>query len=285
MERYDALNRFHAWYEHWHRYHWIGPHLNHKTVADLACGEGYGSALLSHHAKQVWAFDIDQETIQQAKEKYQHLGGVIFNTANVLDTPIKDNNMDAVVSFETLEHLAEHEELLTEFKRILKKNGLLVISTPDKNVYSATDAHHNEFHVKELAAEEFQELMNRNFKHVLYFGQQFQANSLISLQPQIQEHDSNTQALLVAQGKEFKYAKNQQLPTYLIAVASNDSAAIESFRQLPASTFNDANNSLFNHYEAQVERMMLADQRLAELEQQLTKQSAVITQLQARLGL
>lgn len=283
MERYDALNRYHAWYEHWHRYHWIAPHLNSKKVADLACGEGYGSALLAEYAAQVWAADIDPSTIESAQKKYQHLKGLNFHNADVLNTAINSDSLDAVVSFETLEHLAEHQQLLAEFKRVLKNNGLLVISTPDKNVYSATDDH-NEFHVKELTAEEFQQLVYQHFDHALFYGQQFQTNSLIAPQS-IQWDQSTTQALVVAQGEEVQATQIQQLPTYLIAVASDDAAAIEPFEQLPASTFNDSNNSLFHHYEAQVERLLAADQRLAALEQQLKQQSSVINQLQARLGL
>ena len=282
MERYDALNRYHAWYEHWHRYHWIAPYLNQKVVADLACGEGYGSALLGQYAKQIWAVDIDQATIQLAQQKYHQLGHVNFKSADVLNTPMDDQSMDAVVSFETLEHLAAHQELLTEFKRVLKTSGLLVISTPDKNVYSATDDH-NEYHLKELSAEEFQQLVCQNFKHVLFFGQQFQTSSLIAATAA--DYHSNTQAMWVAQGNENQAVKNQQLPTYLIAVASDDAEVIEPFKQLPASIFNDTKNSLFHHYEAHVERLMAADKRLAALENQVKLQSNVITQLQARLGL
>ncbi len=283
MERYDAINKYHAWYEHWHRYHWIADHITGLTVADLACGEGYGSALLGQYADQVWAIDIDHETIQLAQKKYQHIKNVIYNKADVLHTPLKNQSMDAVVSFETLEHLSAHCELLTEFKRILKQKGFLVISTPDKDIYSATDDH-NEHHVKELTALEFQKLMREHFKHVLIFGQQFQTNSLISpLKSPKDQTDS--QSLWVSQGQENDLSVNQSPPTYLIAVASDESAAIEPFRETGNSNFNDVNNGLFHHYETQVKRLLAADKRLAVLEQQVQQQSQVITQLRVRLGL
>ncbi len=283
MERYNAVNQYHAWYEHWHRYHWIAPHLNSKIVADLACGEGYGSALLGQYAEQVWAIDIDQKTIQSAKEKYQSQTHVKYIAADILQTPMKNESMDAVVSFETLEHLSAHSELLIEFKRVLKKSGFLVISTPDKLVYSSS-GEHNEYHVKELSVTEFQQLINEHFNHAIYFGQQLQTNSLIS-PVQSQARGTSFQNLLVKQGDENVLLTNQENPTYLIAVASNDLDAIKPFRPLSDSTFNDVNNSLFHHYEAQVKRLLEADKRLAAQEQQLKQQSSVITQLQARLGL
>ena len=283
MERYDAVNPYHAWYEHWHRYHWIAPLINNKIVADLACGEGYGSALLGHQAKQVWAFDIDQKTIEQARDKYQHLDNVKFKAADVLKTPMKNSSMDAVISFETLEHLSSHSELLNEFKRVLKENGLVVISTPDKEVYSAT-GDHNEFHVKELTAKEFQQLICEHFDHALFFGQQFQTTSLISPQQEI-EKTINTNAMFVAQGDENISAKNEIPPNYLIAVASDNNETLAPFKQLSASTFNDVKNSLFFHYQEQGDRLFETDQRLALLEQQLKQHSVVINQLLARLGL
>ena len=282
MERYDANNRYHAWYEHWHRYHWVAPSLAGKKVADLACGEGYGSALLALHAEQVYAADIDQDTINKAQKKYQSFENLHFDVNDVLRLPLADHAVDAVVSFETLEHLTAHELLLQEFKRVLDRSGVLVISTPDKAVYSGADDH-NEFHLKELTAVEFEGLIKGHFKHSMLFGQQFQTQSLIV--PQKPTQDAGMAATVVTQGDEFAVATNKTLPTYLIAVASDDVDALSAFTDLPASAFNDAHNSLFKHYEQQVINLMATDRRMAKLEQQLQQQSAVIRQLQARLGL
>ncbi len=284
MERYDAENKYHAWYEHWHRYHWISPWLKNKVVADLACGEGYGSALLAQSADAVIGVDIDRATTEAAKNKYHGLDNLTFQTNDVLNSKIHSDSIDVVVSFETLEHLTEQQKLLDEFKRILKTDGMMVLSTPDKAVYSGSETH-NEYHLKELYKAEFKSLVEANFKHVRYFGQQFQTSSLLAPLEDHTAADLNSQSIYIKQNSEFNLSSNQNHPTYLIALASDSLATISAFQQLGTSHFNDVDNSLFKHYEAQVSRLMEADQRLEELESRLKLQSKVISQLQARLGL
>ncbi len=289
MERYDAENRFHAWYEHWHRYHWLAPLIKDQVVADLACGEGYGSALLAQHAKEIFAIDIDQTTIDAASRNYP-VSHLKFLQADVLETPLEQNSLDVVVSFETLEHLVEQQQLLDEFNRILKPQGVLVLSTPDKNVYSG-EHHHNEFHEKELSADEFTALVEKNFTHVHYFGQELQTVSLLSPM-NTNSGLQQTKPVYVDQDNAFKPHAKLSKPTYMIAVASHNESALLPFQQLGASYFNDVNNSLFQHYEKQVADFLSTDQQLIEAKQQLVslknqvkQQSMVISQLQARLGL
>ncbi len=193
------------------------------------------------------------------------------------------------MSFETLEHLTEHRQLLKEFKRILRADGLLVISTPDKDIYSGSEQH-NQFHVKELNKDEFTTLVEQHFEHVVYFGQQFETNSVLT--PLESTTPATENVLYVEKGQEQTPQHKSTLPTYLIAVASDTKATIEPFLSAGACYFNDINNSLFDHYEQQVanliatdKRLIEADKRLHTMELQLKQQSAVINQLQARLGL
>lgn len=280
MERYDATDQYHAWYEHWHRYHWISGFITNKKVADLACGEGYGAALMAQFAHHVTAIDVDAPTIQKASEKYQHINNLSYAVGDVLDTAIPSGTLDAVVSFETLEHLEQHTALLKEFKRVLHEEGVLILSTPDKNVYSGSE-HHNEFHLKELKEAEFKQLMAQHFDHVLYFGQQFQLGSAIQPESNMQTLDS----IILAQGDENHLSSNLNQPTYWVAVASQHEASLKQFATCHGSFMNDTQNSLFKHYETQIKRLIAADHKIEALESQLQIQSKVISQLQARLGL
>ena len=282
MERYDVKDQFHAWYEHWHRYHWISSFVANKVVADLACGEGYGSALLSQSAKQVIGADIDTETIASAQKKYHDLNNLLYLNADVLDSKIDENSIDVVVSFETLEHLDEHDLLLNEFKRILSESGVLVLSTPDKAVYSGNETH-NEFHIKELYEKEFRQLVENHFSHVIYFGQQFQTTSMLARLDEGADF-GNSETIFLQQGNEMKAVRNSNKPTYLIAIASDSKEAIEVFNS-KISYMNDNQNSLFKHYEKQIQQFMKVDNRLIELEKQLDLKNQIISQLQARLGL
>lgn len=289
MERFDTLDQFHAWYEHWHRYHWVSPLLSKKIVADIACGEGYGSALISESAAHVTAVDIDANVIAEASRKYSNSQNLIFQNASALETSIESNTLDVVVSFETLEHLAAHEALMLEFKRLLRSSGVLIISTPDKLVYSG-DGDHNEFHVKELTEDEFKTLIKKHFKHALFFGQDMQMVSCIS--PQEVLHNESAELVYCEKNKESETINKNSKPTYLIAVASDDEAELLPFKNIRHSVFNDIDNELFQHYEKQISTLLATDQQLIYakqklngLEQQLKQQRLIVSELQARLGL
>ena len=157
------------WYEHYHRYLMACDVVSGKKVLDAACGEGYGSHLLASYADKVVAVDIDESSIDHAKRRYRR-DNLKFLCADVLEIPTPDNSFDVVVSFETLEHLAEHQQLLSEFKRVLKEDGVLIISTPDKAEYSDKTGFDNEYHVKELYRHEFKELLDSHFTQQVWLG-------------------------------------------------------------------------------------------------------------------
>lgn len=211
--------------EHLHRYAIAIDLVQHKKVLDIACGEGYGSNLLANNANHVTGVDINTNVIKLAKGKYQKQN-LEFITGGVENIPVPDNYVDVVVSFETLEHIADHEKMMAEIKRVLVTGGLLIISTPDKKNYSDKTGYKNPFHVKELYGEEFTALLNKYFRNVQLLNQQITLSSIITAE--------NAQGLK-------RYAGNyQEIKTdtaanrlYFIAFASD-----ESLPQL--------NNSLFN---------------------------------------
>src|SRR5215469_15310886 len=138
-------------YEHWHRYLLATALVKDKVVLDIASGEGYGSALLAQTARQVTGVDISLDAIIHATHQYK-LGNLEFRQGSVDSIPIPGHALlDVVVSFETIEHVEEPEQIgfAKEVKRLLKPSGLLVVSTPDKAVYSDHPGYQNPFHRKE----------------------------------------------------------------------------------------------------------------------------------------
>jgi len=164
--------------EHLHRYAMAREFIKNKTVLDIACGAGYGSYLLSSDAAAVTGIDINAATIQKAKKNYDgsHLS---FITGNVENIPCPDASFDVAVSFETLEHIIDHEKMLSELKRVLTPEGILILSTPDKLYYSDKPGHHNPFHQKELYKQDFKALVSRHFRHCQYLSQRSGLQSLI----------------------------------------------------------------------------------------------------------
>lgn len=118
--------------EHMQRYVAIAPYVKGKIVLDAACGAGYGSAILAEYAKLVIGIDIDHETIEQAKNNY-HRSNIIFREMSITSMDFREDEFDAIISFETIEHISEEDQhaFLKDTVRILKNDGFLAISTPD----------------------------------------------------------------------------------------------------------------------------------------------------------
>ena len=142
------------WYEHFHRYVFACEQVDGLKVLDAACGEGYGSALLATRAASVTGVDVSPQAIEHAQSRYSG-DSLEYRVADCLDLPFDDDTFDCVVSFETLEHLEDHDRLLSEFRRVLKNNGFLLISSPDKAIYTDRLKNENEFHLRELYRNEF----------------------------------------------------------------------------------------------------------------------------------
>ena len=167
-------------YEHLHRYALAHEISKDKIILDIACGEGYGSYLISQSAAYVYGVDIDSSSVEHARNKYEKVNGNLsFKTGSTSNIPLQDNCVDMVVSFETIEHHDEHEQMMKEIKRVLKKDGVLLISSPNKLIYNQI-APNNPFHIKELHFNEFCTLLEAYFSCCKYYQQRFVAGSLIT---------------------------------------------------------------------------------------------------------
>lgn len=165
--------------EHLHRYTLAALFVENKVVLDIASGEGYGSYLMAKTAKKVFGVDIDQEAINNAKIKYKKENlSFLKGSADLI--PLDNSSIDVLVSFETIEHHDKHHEMFLEIKRVLKPNGILIISSPDKKYYSDLNKNNN-FHIKELYLEEFKNLAEESFKYAnIYFQNCINGNSVIA---------------------------------------------------------------------------------------------------------
>lgn len=163
---------------HLHRYAIAMDLVKEKVVLDIASGEGYGSNLMASVAKSVIGADIDEEVVKFAQLKYIK-PNLEYRVGGADKMPVENNSIDVVVSFETLEHHDKHEEMFIEIKRVLKKDGLLIMSSPDKLNYTDIPKFNNPFHVKELYREEFKQLVEKYFMNVKIYYQSVVFGSLI----------------------------------------------------------------------------------------------------------
>ncbi|MDE2080558.1 MAG: methyltransferase domain-containing protein [Burkholderiales bacterium] len=179
-ERYVPTEPGELRLEHLHRYAWSRRLVADKDVLDLASGEGYGSCMLAEAgARSVVGVDLSAEVVAHARQAYGGRPGLRFLQGDAAAVPLADRSVDVVVSFETLEHHDRHEAMLSEIRRVLRPQGLLVMSSPNRPVYDAQNQQRNEFHVKELDHGEFMALLKRHFQHVRVFGQRMALGTAI----------------------------------------------------------------------------------------------------------
>lgn len=164
-------------FEHLHRYSFATKFAQGKRILDIACGEGYGSRLLSTVAESVVGVDISDLTLRHAKQNYQ-ADNLEFIQGDCRDLPFADGEFDLVVSFETLEHVVEHRTVLRQFHRVLKDSGILVLSTPDKDFYGASEPA-NPFHLLELNETELKDLFSEFFPQIQMYQQKVVSASVI----------------------------------------------------------------------------------------------------------
>lgn len=222
--------------EHLHRYALATRFVAGKHVLDIASGEGYGSNLLSKVAARVTGVDISADAVHHAKKKYASLAvNLNFKQGNAAQIPLEDDSVDVVTSFETLEHTTEHEAFFKEIRRVLKPNGLLIISTPDTVTYKQREPI-NPYHVKELDTQQFMKLVNAHFAHSTFLQQRCVVGSFLS------PLDSASQPFSAYSGNydsvDIGYGNDQTFGTayFNIAFASDDQELIKPAQHI--SLFN-----------------------------------------------
>jgi len=199
---------------HLHRYALVNNYIKNKIVLDIASGEGYGSNLVSEYAEYVYGVDIDDETIQKAQKKYKKTN-LEFILGSAASIPLEDNSVNVVVSFETIEHHNQHNQMLEEVKRVLKPDGLFIVSTPDKHFYSDLRNYNNPFHVKELYKSEFESLINNHFKNYQLLSQSYLNGNSVVL-----DH-KNRKEIEFYKGNFIEVKNTISNPHFLIAICSD----------------------------------------------------------------
>jgi len=282
-ERYlPWIQSGHIHYEHLHRYAFAAQFVRGKNVLDLACGEGYGSYILAKQAKSVVSLEIDDRTVKHASNKYLR-SNLQFIKGSMLEIPIPgEEEFDAIICFEGIEHVADHDKLLSEVKRLLKRDGIFIVSTPNKIAYTVEADYHNPFHVKELNFDEFKELLSRYFKNAHYLGQRVYAGSnLWNLNAE--EYSDYHEFVIEKGGDEYYFTESShKSPLYFIAVASDSD--VRSIVANTASWLLDASDVLLRHLQGQVTQLaygiQLKDGLISELTNALQARDAQILQMQ-----
>ena len=149
-------------------YEWIAARAHGRRVVDLACGEGYGSAVLGRTAASVVGVDANPEAFEHARLKYTS------ETVRFERTMIElwRGDADCVVFLQTIEHVQDPDAVLENVKGMLRAGGAAYVSTPNVLTLAPAGAERsgNPWHLREYRAEEFRALCAGHFGSVELHG-------------------------------------------------------------------------------------------------------------------
>ena len=161
--------------EHQARYQFASTFVLSKEVVDCACGSGESSYIFSKAgAQRVIGIDADLETLNNAILTYRGTC-LSFATGSGTDIPLIDASADVFICLESIEHVDADSTFITEIARVLRPGGMLILSTPNRNITnpgsSLDSAPWNKYHVREYDEQELDLLTCSEFEIVEKFGQ------------------------------------------------------------------------------------------------------------------
>jgi SAM-dependent methyltransferase len=157
------------WYRrHLAVYEWIAARVHGRRVVDLACGEGYGSAVLGRTAASVVGVDANPDAFEHARLRYTH-GSVRFERDMV---ELWRGDVDCVVFLQTIEHVHDPGAVLDHIRELIGPDGVAYVSTPNVLTLAPKGAERsgNPWHLVEYRPEEFRSLCARHFARVDLLG-------------------------------------------------------------------------------------------------------------------
>jgi 2-polyprenyl-3-methyl-5-hydroxy-6-metoxy-1,4-benzoquinol methylase len=160
---------------YWYRrhlvvYEWIGARVIGSRVLDLACGEGYGSEVLSRSAQSVVGVDANPEAHEHARLRYRRQN--LTFERGMVEAYGEPGSFDVVVFLQTIEHVQEPTAVLEHIRSLLAPGGVAYVSTPNLLTLAPPGAikSGNPWHIKEYRAHEFDALCRRVFGRVQLLG-------------------------------------------------------------------------------------------------------------------
>jgi 2-polyprenyl-3-methyl-5-hydroxy-6-metoxy-1,4-benzoquinol methylase len=131
-KEWKSLSEFILFLKQKKAYQYAGQYCNDKVVLDYGCGSGYGTALLSQHASHVIGVDTEEDVIDFCNRTIKSSKLAFSKVDSDSSIPFNDKAFDVIVSFQVIEHVNDVRRYLLELKRVLKDNGVLFITTPNR---------------------------------------------------------------------------------------------------------------------------------------------------------
>lgn len=134
---YYAFKRGNTIQRFWHKYKFSeiisSMGLKNKKILDVGCGPGVLLSLMPQIYNSALGLDLSKKQISFARKKFASFKKIKWVAKDLKDMHFKRNSFDYVVSSEVIEHIPKKAslELLKKMKEIVKKNGMVIITTPN----------------------------------------------------------------------------------------------------------------------------------------------------------
>lgn len=209
-------------YEHEHRYTVARAFCAGRAVLDYGSGEGYGARFLADVATSVLGVDIDTQAVSHARDLHESRTNLEFRALQDHRLLEEENSFDVITCFEVIEHVPNPDDVIVELARLLKSEGVLLISTPNKAEYSDLHDYKNPFHVREFYIDEFRSFLIEHFASVHLLGQRIIATSMIypiEIPNTVVDQSANQNPSVAASSISIPYP-----PMYVVALCSHSNA-------------------------------------------------------------
>lgn len=226
--------------EHLVRYDFARSHTQGADVLDLGCGCGYGAYVLATQgARTVVGADVAPEAVEYARRRYQ-APNLTFEVMDATALTFPDQRFTAVVCLEVFEHVQDYMALLREAARVLTPGGVLVLSTPNRLIWSpGRDVPINPWHVREFEREEFGQAISAHFSDIRYWSQTTTVPGIIpfilaNLRLQRYYTRSRSPAARFVEWLHGALMKAVMFPPHITGALEQDPNLIAPEEQLPA---------------------------------------------------
>ncbi|WP_168797671.1 class I SAM-dependent methyltransferase [Neolewinella litorea] len=116
-------------------YDFAGSREGGQNVLDFGCGSGVLSYLLAQDGCSVTACDVNFGPLDVVREKVAFPSSIEFVEGDILAGGLKEGSFDVIFALDVLEHISDLDPYVVEFRRLLKPDGVVVVSGPTENLF------------------------------------------------------------------------------------------------------------------------------------------------------
>jgi SAM-dependent methyltransferase len=201
------------------RYRFAQRYAEARSVACVSRDDvGFGTRLLAETGEFVVGFSNSTEALQSARGSYPD-SNVNYKEANLPELPCAKGRFDVVVALDGIETLEPPEQLIIEAKRVLKQDGVLIVSAADKHSYLNGRNHGNSDNKGGMYAPELEEMLGRHFGRVYLYRQGAVAGACVFRNPGDMAAASVESTVFYSSSISFESAP--PATNYFMAVCSN----------------------------------------------------------------